>query len=83
MILLLLMMLLLMMLFLVMLLNDVLDDVGNDVVNDVVVNGDAVAVRPVWITFLRYSVVAVFAVICSKTMANGQLSLLKNYPNLP
>ena len=41
--------------------------------------------RPVWITFLCYnfSVVAVFAVIYSKTMANGQLSLLKSYRNCP
>ena len=41
--------------------------------------------RPVGITFLRYnfSVAAVFAVICNKTMANGQLSLLKSYPNWP
>ena len=35
--------------------------------------------RPVWITFecYNFSVAAVFAVIHSKTMVNGQLSLLK------
>ena len=42
-------------------------------------------IRPVWMTFLRYnfSVVAVFAVIYSKRVANGQLSLLKSYPKCP
>ena len=42
-------------------------------------------VRPVWITFLCYnfSVVAVFTAIYSKTAVNGQLSLLKSYPNWP
>ena len=42
-------------------------------------------VRPVWITFLRYnfSVVAVFAVIYSKTAVNGERSLLKSYRNWP
>ena len=41
--------------------------------------------RPVWITFQCYnfSVVAVFAVIYSKMVVNGQLSLLKSYPNCP
>ena len=41
--------------------------------------------RPVWITFLRYnfSLVAVFAVIYSKTAVSGQRSLLKSYQNCP
>ena len=40
-------------------------------------------VRPVWITFQSYkfSVVAVFAVIYSKTAVNGRRLLLKSYPN--
>ena len=42
-------------------------------------------VQAVWITFQSYnfSAVAVFAVISSKTAANGHLSLLKSYPNWP
>ena len=53
--------------------------------------------RAVWITCLRYNfsavvvvavavvavAVAVFAVIYRQTMASGQLSLLKSYPNWP
>ena len=43
--------------------------------------GVSFVIRPVWITFQsdNFSVVAVFAVIYSKTAVNGQPPLLKSY----